>query len=217
MAFSDNRTEMRNAYFGTEWQFTELSRVISVDNKPETFSPRLFSILGDSCSQIENLLRLMCDKLKLRYSKKKAGFPTYFGKLNQTGILRRQQVHLLIGKQVFLPFVISPQKETPTWWTAYNKTKHQLPKGYKKGNLGNTINALAGAYALNCLAVYVNNYGKDVLKNEWWNELDAISLNTQSEYPTVYDMPTEEFLPKSKIFFCLSFYRYLGPESGAPL
>lgn len=208
--FNENIDELKNAYFGTEHQFIEVSRVISVDNDPSTFSPRLYSILGDACSQVENLLRLLCDKLEIPYNNNEKNFPSYYKKLNETEMLQRQQISLLIGKKVCLPFVIPKDGEPTTWWTAYNKTKHDLPQGYKQGNLGNTILALAGAYSLHCISAYVREYGRNVLKNEWWQELDSTALNTQSEFPVVEDLSTDAFIMKSKIFYCLSFYQDLS-------
>jgi len=215
MSFRDDVNELKNAYFGTEYQFIEVSRVISLDNNEDTFSPRLYSILGDACSQVENLLRLLCDELEIQYSNNEKNFPGYYNKLNETGILQRQFVDLLISKQAYKPFMFPQERDSPLWWTAYNKTKHSLPQGYKQGNLDNTIRALAGAYSLHCIAAYVCDYGRNVLKNEWWQELDSTSLNTQSEFPIVADRPTDTFLPKSKMFYCLSYFQDLS--LGAPI
>jgi len=215
MGFTDDISELKNAYFGTEHQFIEVSRVISVDNDPNTFSPRLYSILGDACSQVENLLRLLCGKLEIQYNDNEKNFPSYYNKLNETGILQRQLVDLLIGTQVICPVVIPQNRDSPMWWTAYNKTKHDLPQGYKQGNLGNTIHALAGAYSLHCISAYARDYGRNILKNEWWQELEGTSLNTQSEFPTVSEHTADTFLPKSKIFYCVSFFQDLS--LGAPM
>ena len=210
--FPENIDELKQAFFGTEHQFIEVTRVISVDNDPDTFSPRLYNILGDACSQVENLLRILCEKLEL--SPDGRNFPSYFNKLNVNGILRKQRVDLLIGKNAYEPFVIQPDKETPSWWVAYNETKHNLPQGYKKGNLENTILALSGAYSLHCIAAYVRDYGVDILKSENWHILNGISLNTQSEFHEVGEKKMYSYIPKSKIFYCLSQFR---DSLGAPV
>ncbi len=197
MGFAEYIQEMRSAYFQTEGQFIEISKVISIDNTPETFSPRLYNILGDSCNQVENLLRLICDRLNLAYETK--NFPGYYKVLNQTGILQRQIVDVIIGHKAYRPFVIEAGKETPSWWRAYNDTKHNLPSGYKEGNLGNTLCAMTAAYALHCIANYVTEYAGDVLKNEWWNETESTAMKTQSEFPEVTDPGRPYFIPKSKI------------------
>lgn len=210
MSFGDDIQEMLVAYYQTEHQFIELSRIISVDNRPETFSPRLYNMLGDSCNQVENLLRLICDQLGLKYPKKKAYFSTFYEKLNKTGILKIQQIDLLIGKKAYRPFVIEKGKKTPSWWRAYNDTKHDLPKGYKKGNLHNTICALSAAYALHCIAIHANEYGDSILNIEWWSVLESTSVRTRQEFPEVAESDYSQLTPKSKIFFCLAYYRHLG-------
>ncbi|MCH7561866.1 MAG: hypothetical protein IIC67_10975 [Thaumarchaeota archaeon] len=213
--FHEILDEMKSAYFGTEHQFIEVSRVISVDNNPDTFSPQLYSILGDACNQVENLLRLLCDKLEIPIESNERKFPGYYRKLNETGIVQRQFVDLLIGKTAYSPFQILGGDITPKWWAAYNKTKHDLPQGYKKGNLGNTITALSGAYSLHCMFAYAMDYGRNILKNEWWHELEGISINTQSEFPVSDDNPSGSYIPKSKIFKCISYFQDMS--LGAPM
>lgn len=210
MSTTDDISEMLAAYYQTEHQLIELNRIISVDNKPETFSPRLYNILGDSCNQVENMLRLICDQLGLDYPKNNAHFPDFYEKLNQTGIMRIQTIDLLIGKKAYLPFIIEEGKKTPDWWRAYNDTKHNLPEGYKQGNLHNTLCAVSAAYSLHCLSAYVGEYGKDVLNKEWWHTLESTGVKTRQEFPEVSDNTRSDFIPKSKIFFNVAYYRHLG-------
>ena len=210
MSAIDDISEMLAAYYQTEHQLIELSRIISVDNKPETFSPRLYNILGDSCNQVENMLRLICDQLELDYSKNNAYFSDFYKKLNQTEILRMQIIALLIGKEVYFPFVIGEEKKTPRWWWAYQETKHSLPKGYKQGNLHNTLCAVSAAYSLHCISTYASEYGKDILNKKWWKVLESTGLKTRQEFPEVGDKIHPDFIPKSKIFFNLTYYQHLG-------
>ena len=44
------------------------------------------------------------------------------------------------------------EADNPSWWTAYNKVKHDRAANYKMGNLGNTLNAVA---ALGIIMQYV--------------------------------------------------------------
>jgi len=211
--FHTNIEELKSAYFGTEHQFIEVTRVIPIDNNPLTFSPRLYSILGDTCSQVENLLRILCEKLEIPITEQPK-FPELFEKLNVNEVLRIQRVALLIGKNAYEPFVIESDKKAPSWWRAYNETKHDLPKGYKKGNLGFTILALSAAFSLHCMAAHVRDYGKDVLLKENWDVIDALSVNTQSEFAAVGIEQLSHYIPKSKIFHCLSIFR---DRMGAPV
>ena len=201
---------MLNSYFETERQFIEISRIIPLDNTSDTYSPRLYDILQSSCGQVENLLRLICDKLELKYDKKK--FPSYYRTLNQTGILERQTIAMIVGKLAYKSFELDCSKETPFWWKAYNDTKHSLPEGYKEGNLRNTIFALTGVYALNCIAAYSYHTKKKILDNDEWKEESSISLNTLISIPEA-SWDERDLRPKSQIFYPLSYYRPLGGHS----
>ena len=60
----------------------------------------------------------------------------------------------------------------PVWWKKHNETKHDLPKGYKEGNLQNTCFSLAGLYAFHIMANYLKYHPsrKDFLDpTSWWN------------------------------------------------
>lgn len=207
MYFIEDVKKLRDSYYEIERQFMEISRIIPIDNKPETYSPRLYDILQTSCGQVENLLRLICDKLELKYEKK--NFPSYYKILNKTGILERQKVDYFSGELTCFPFKLDSEYESPFWWIAYNETKHDLPKGYKKGNLRNTIFALAGVYALLCIASYVQHDEEKILDNSQWMEQDAISMNTLKPL-TEAQWDTEDVRPRSQIFYPVSYYRPLG-------
>jgi len=207
MYFIEDVKKLRDSYYEIERQFMEISRIIPIDNKPETYSPRLYDILQTSCGQVENLLRLICDKLELKYEKK--NFPSYYKILNKTGILERQTVDYFSGEWTCLPFELDSEYESPFWWRAYNETKHDLPKGYKKGNLQNTIFALAGVYALLCIASYAQLDGEKILDNSQWMEQDAISPNTLKPL-TETEWHIGDVRPRSQIFYPISYYRPLG-------
>ena len=207
MSFSENCNALLNAYYEIERQFIELLRIIPIDNHPNTHSPRLYDILQSSCSQTVNLLKHICDELKLNYESK--DFPNYYKVLNQTGILTRQLVDVSQGNLAYWPFVLAKDAETPDWWTAYNKTKHDLPKGYEKGSLRNTISAMTGIFALHNIAVYAQNFGKEILNNKQWNEEDATALNTLIP-SRAFTEPLMEGVPRSSIFYCASYFRTLG-------
>ena len=123
--------------------------------------------------------------------------------------MERQLVTITIGDYAYYPFRIEDGKETPFWWRAYNETKHDLPQGYKKGNLENTIFALTGVYALHCMASYAKLIGKDILENLNWNEEDAMNLtNPMSPFRDPFTVD-EDQRPRSRIFYCMSYFRPL--------
>jgi len=206
--YIDDLKIMRDSYYEIERRFIEISRIIPLDNDPKTYSPRLYEILQTSCGQVENLLRLICDKLELEPEEKK--FPSYYKKLNETGILERQVVDYFSGEWVTQPFRLGSEDDySPFWWKSYNKTKHDLPKGYKKGNLENTIYALAGVYALHCMGTYAQHSGTNILENSEWLEETGVALNTLKPYTDV-EWIKEDVRPRSQIFYPVSYFRPLG-------
>jgi len=208
MGFEDDIRIMRESYYELERRFIEISRIIPLDNSGDTYSPRLYDILQTSCGQVENLLRLICDKLELNYGDC-PDFPKYYDVLNNTGVLERQIMDYFSSQYVCDPFKLEQNKSTPFWWRSYNKTKHNLPEGYKEGNLKNTIYALAGVYALHCMATYCFHAGKQILDNGQWMEESGISLKTlQPTIETSWNI--EDVRPRSIIFYPVSYFRPLG-------
>ena len=208
MSFQEDISSMRESYYELERRFIEISRIIPMDNSGDTYSPRLYDILQTACGQVENLLRLICDQLQLDYGDN-PDFPKYYDTLNNSGILERQIVDYFVGKLVCKPFHVESDQRSPFWWRAYNQTKHKLPQGYKEGNLKNTIHALTGVYALQCIAVYSIHAGTKILDNGEWMEQEALSLKTL--LPTIVpSWINEDVRPHSKIFYPVSYYRPMG-------
>jgi|CXWL01.1.fsa_nt_gi hypothetical protein len=206
--FEKDLKVMRESYFELERRFIEISRIIPLDNPPETYSPRLYDILQTSCGQVENLFRLICNKLNLEL-RIKPRFMDYYNTLNETKILEIQHADYLSANKVFLPFNLVEKKIPPFWWLAYNETKHKLPAGYKQGNLTNTMNALSGVYLLQCLATYSLHWDSKILEYDEWMDERSISINTL--IPTIEaHWNLEDVRPKSAIFFPLSYFRPAG-------
>src|SRR5467141_1958720 len=91
--FQIERTKMLDFYDVTEADFIDLIRIIPLENHPSTFSPKLYNILQSSCSQVENLLRLLCDKFQLSYSKNPDSiYKEYSQLINKNDLLKRQRV-----------------------------------------------------------------------------------------------------------------------------
>jgi len=199
MEFKDARQVMSNFYYYTEKQFKEFIDIVPLINSPITYSPILYNVLQSSCGQIENMLRLLCDKFELKYSDK--NFPTYYKLLNEDEILESQKVILLKESGEIEPFKINSDSETPRWWRGYNDTKHNLPEGLQEGNLGNVTSAMAGLFSLHCFTYYAQFSSSDILKKPKWYELDPIFTDYGEPIRTTLDS-----LPKSDLFY--SIYRY---------
>jgi hypothetical protein len=167
MTFKEQLNKMHDFYIDTEKRFIDLIRIIPLDNDPKTYSPILYDILQSTCSQAENLMRLICDKIELKYYGNH--FPDYYKPLNSNGMLEIQEVILMKTNTSYKPFNIGSGENVPFWWTGYNSTKHRLPDGFKDGNIVNTTNALASVYLLHCIANYANYYRKLIDKRNWYS------------------------------------------------
>ena len=208
MTFQDDWDEMLSFYFETERDFVELSRIIPLGNNPETYSPKLYNILQSSCGQVESMMRIICDKFNISHTKK-PDFPELYKLLNQNHILELQTIDLIKRKTAYRPFVLEAGKESPNWWSSYNGTKHGLPQGLKSGNIGNTILALCGLYALHCMTHYSRYSLGNFFDSKSWHVETSTIMTVNGE---IVRHALDE-RPKSKIFYSLVYYH----DSGAPI
>lgn len=213
MQFQLKRNRILNIYYDIETQFIELSRIIPIDNDDQTYSPRLYNILQMSCGQVENMMRLICDKLGIDYLNPdkpnwKPNFPAYYKKINENNILSIQmialrEIDIKETTRTYHPFELVSNEHTPFWWTAYNNTKHDLPEGYRQGNLKNTLHALSAVYSIHCMAYYVQHVDTKesfLDRSHWWG--DTASYTGDGELISSQFDP----LPKSELFYsCTRF------------
>lgn len=104
------------------------------------------------CSEIDVVMKLICKEIHNKGNVK--SIPEYAELiLNDWPDIVLQKV--CVKHQFILqPFKIWKIKDetndykSPTWWINYNEVKHHRLEKYKKANLKNVINALAGLYIL---------------------------------------------------------------------
>ena len=71
------------------------------------------------------------------------------GALRKWNNLPNQKVKLnTIELQPFQNWSPSPTYKSPDWWRPYNGVKHERLENFRKANLKNVANALAGLYVL---------------------------------------------------------------------
>lgn len=183
-----------------EEQFYEVLRTIPLENDDGVFSPKLYNILQNSSVQVENMLRLLCDKFELHYGNQ-TKFPVYYKLLNKDNIFKIQRLFLIKKQNILYPFEMLDDLGNPFWWSAYNRSKHKLPDGFKEGNLKNTLYALGASYAIHCMAHYARYAPNDFLDSKRWQDAMA-SFNDDGE------LIKNDFtnLPKSNLFYYASAY-----------
>ena len=76
---ADDKLLLFEEYYNyLESSFIDVTKMIPLENTPETFSPRLYEILHSVCSQIEGVLKLVCGEVGVKY----IDFPKTYKKLN---------------------------------------------------------------------------------------------------------------------------------------
>ena len=175
----DKRVLFEEYYSYLESSFMDVMKMIPLENKPETFSPRLYELLHSVCSQTEGVLKLICDEVGLKYT----NFPETYAQLNHEGAISIQSVVLKFRPKWkrINPFLCdfgchcretehhchTPRKK-PKWWDAYNESKHGLPEGYTGGTIENTYLALASLYALQHMAWSRARNPDGFLRQDFW-------------------------------------------------
>ena len=181
MDVNDKLLSFEEYYGYLESSFLDLVRIIPLENHPKTFSPRLYEILHSVCSQIEGVLKLMCDETAPKY----ITFPRMYADLNRDGAITKQEVSLRSRPKwkAIMPFRCNfachfrtdddkhncrQDRAKPKWWDAYNASKHNLPQGYKVGNVENTYLALASLYVLQHMMKFRSSNMDEFLKQNHW-------------------------------------------------
>jgi hypothetical protein len=202
LSFNESRLKLLDYYFYLESSFIELTRIIPLENPPKTFSPRLYEILQSVCSQVENISKIISDRVTLNPDENT--FPYIYEKMNVNGLMDKQAVDLykLPGGQAMRP-LLKTGKFAPKWWDEYNKSKHNLPDGYKTGNIENVPVALAGLYVLHVMAYYLQFAKENFLNIDCWLMIDSISINSNNR-EAVHGVAYHG--PRSSIFLPLTHF-----------
>ena len=100
-------------------------------------------------SEIDIVCKLLCRELQPDV--RPNNIRDYFTILSALDGFMSTQVSYGIQNYMISPFENWTHETSPSWWTSYNKLKHDriTDCNFKLGNLGNTFRALAGLYAAN--------------------------------------------------------------------
>lgn len=150
-------------YLVLEKDFLEIERYVAFDlgdnflysgnlvtdkGNSECFSNEFIKQYQAICSEVDVILKSICKEMNpnsIANDMEKYSDEV----LNTWAAIVQQKVKMKdIELQPFLNWTMQPQYKSPDWWTPYNKVKHNRLANYKKANLKNTINALAGLYIL---------------------------------------------------------------------
>ena len=152
-------------YLRLEKDFIEsLNYVEFAEDNYSTYSIEFERLLLSICSEVDVLCKLLCKEMNPSESPSK--ILEYAAILCGYSGFSASEVRFERTKKTFIPFKDLTTNDTPSWWKAYNKVKHERTSddNYKKGNLENVFMALAGLYALNRL------YCKKIATSTVFNE-----------------------------------------------
>ena len=152
-------------YLRLEKDFIESLNYVefAVDNY-STYSIEFERLLLAICSEVDVLCKLLCKEIDstatpsniLEYANIRCNYNNFTA----------SKVCFERTKESFVPFDGLTTNDTPSWWKAYNKVKHERTdnNNYKKGNLENVFFALAALYSLN------RHYCKRIATSTIFNE-----------------------------------------------
>ena len=213
MDLNDGLFRFVEYYHYLESSFVDIVRIIPLENAPDTFSPRLYEILQSTCSQVEAIVKIMYKELTLGNKKSAAEM---YNELNWDGVISDQEVVFRSRPdwKAIKPFLCDfkcglrsewdhvhtndRETQTPKWWKAYNKSKHDLPTGYGAGNIENTYLALAGLYILHYMMHLRTRNKDDFLKRDSWGSLSPLVLDgyiPQFNAPKLLEVESDIFIP----------------------
>jgi len=139
------------------WQYLEtldndmdtISRYVDfTSDNFETYSIEFVRLILAFCSEIDVVAKILCEKISP--SSKATS-------INQYRLIITKKYPKFHTLEIEIPkhnIQLKPWAEwgednkNPSWWSSYNKVKHNRDRAYKQANLINTLNALSALFAL---------------------------------------------------------------------
>lgn len=148
-----------------------------------TFSDEFIKQYQAICSEVDVILKSICTEF---------GNPTaddmkhgYTPTILQTweNIITQKVKFKDIELQPFSNWKQAPDYKSPDWWKPYNKVKHERVHNYRKANLKNVVNALAGLYVLeNYFVKFIGDRDNDMdVPNDISAVFEMIDFETREE------------------------------------
>lgn len=182
--------EYFNYYLVLERDFFAMEPYLTIDKENfKAFSIQYNRIYQSICSEIDCLLRELCKQIDMKSNPKNINnycsiISSYFKSFaNETVYFHQSEIELQPWNDC--------EVNTPTWWTFYNKVKHQrmdIDKEsnkpyYKFANLENVLNALAALYITEQYYIYSYDISKEILSTKEQNQSTIDNeITVQREY-----------------------------------
>ena len=133
-----------NYFLSLERELEIISRYVEIaESNYSTYLIEISKLLFSATSEVDVVLKQICEKID--HSSNANNINSYYNIIN-VDLSQIFQEEVFIPKYgiSFIPFENWDSKNSPFWWKAYNKVKHERNNHYAKGNLKNAIYALGG-------------------------------------------------------------------------
>ncbi|MDZ5760353.1 hypothetical protein RAK27_17070 [Carnobacterium maltaromaticum] len=135
-------------YFGLENDFIFTIRYVSItESNYKTYSTEYAKLLLSICSEVDVILKKICD---FEGSKMK-NVNDYLQKIIKKELMEKNNKVTLKSphsKLTLTPFDRWKETKNLSWWTDYNKVKHNRSENIEKANLKNVLTSLSALYLL---------------------------------------------------------------------
>ena len=191
--------EMQELYKFTEGEFLEFDKIVPMrlNKKMNAVSPKLYFLLMSICGQIESVAINICKNLDM-YDKDDKFAACYKKLCNESDVMESQSVQIVTTRCIIRPFT-KTKNDTPSWWTSYNKVKHEIPSGIEHATVKNTVHALGGLYLL--LNIYESSLQKNpkgILDKHHWVDKNVVQPTLLNKIKRISNVPEKD--PNSNLF-----------------
>jgi len=159
-------------YQSLEEQLVDFLDVVPVhEQNLKTWSPKLATIMVESCGLIDSVFRYFSPETpKVRGKIKKRDdlvFGDYSKLYKNLLLFKRKVIFLARPPEYRIPFNDwRDSSKVPEWWAIYNKLKHNRLEKIFDANLENAINSLAGSLLV---ITAVQGLGPYLISQKWFN------------------------------------------------
>ncbi|MFT8990573.1 MAG: hypothetical protein ABF959_09615 [Gluconobacter albidus] len=174
-SWTSSRISSKNIYSDLESAFRYIEPNYRNFN---TYSHKLREILMIACTEVECIMRMICDDNVEKEDIPRNNFYKTGDYFNLKEALKLGEWSLTLKNYLGLP-PLKPfepwSEEDPTkslfWYDAYNKVKHHRERNIGEATLLNVLNAVSAIHILNCA-----QYGPEIYSNQYGNEYSPFEL-----------------------------------------
>lgn len=193
-----------NYFIELEEQFLATKRFVDFDKaNRKTFSLEYLELIQAVCSEIDVVAKIIAEYFDPKFKSLKNINISKWGYVIQQSFPNFDKIEIrfngdynlipwkkcgyekYITKKGSTNYRLINGKESPKWWIAYNKVKHERTSNNKKGqmnytlaNLGNLISAMAALYTLETLFLQVLYKNNNYLSNSAYQKSKLFELAT---------------------------------------